>query len=355
MDTTLTATAHNSSSPVDAIVARLRPRTVGEVIDQAFRLYRRHFLVMLAIVAVGSVPATLLVALLNSYIFSTTAYSSFAASYLTTSSGSNNGLQQLLLYVPGAALVIAMLAALSGSEVSFKGAYRQLVRVLPRVLGLFALHALVWAVVYFPTVLVAATRGNFSSGTSSLALSLSLISSCLALPYLIISIRLYLILPALVAEDLGPVQAIRRSWRLTRNYWWRTWALSFVLGLLSTVITTAPQTLAVVLLESVVQPDPFVSTVIYTGLDVVFATLFVPVELLAIALYYIDQRVRKEGLDLETAITRRYPPVGEYAYVPVGYPQPWNYAPVDYEAPSPYETPRRSSRVQRVRIDRSAQ
>ncbi|HEX8600938.1 MAG TPA: DUF6159 family protein [Chloroflexia bacterium] len=354
MDSTLTSTGQ--ASPADAIVARLRPRTVGEVIDQAFRLYRRHFLVMLAIVAVGSVPATLLVAMLNSYILSTTAYSSFVASSLTTSSGSNNGLLQLLLYVPGAALVIAMLGVLSGGEASFKGAYRKLTRILPRVLGLFVLHLLVWGLVYFPTVLATATRGDFSPrGTTSLGTSLALVTSCLTLPYLIISIRLYLVLPALVAEDLGPVQAIRRSWRLTRNYWWRTWALSFVLGLLSTVITVAPQTLAVVLLESVVQPDPFVSTVIYTGLDVVFATLFVPVELLAIALYYIDQRVRKEGLDLETAITRRYPPVGAYDYAPVGYAQPSSYAPVDYEYPSSGETPRQPNRVQRVRIDRSGQ
>lgn len=354
MDTTLTSTTQGSTA--DAIVARLRPRTVGEVIDQAFRLYRRHFLVMLAIMAVGSVPATLLVAMLNSYIFSATAYSSFTASYLTSSNSSNEGLQQLLLYVPGAALVIAMLAALSGAEISFKGAYRQLVRILPRVLGLFILHLVVWAVVYLPAVLLTATRGNFSpSGTTSLTTSLALVSSCLTLPYLIVSIRLYLVLPALIAEDLGPLQAIRRSWGLTRNYWWRTWALSFVLGLLGTVISIAPQTLAVVLLESVFQPDPFVSTVIYTGLNVVFATLFVPIELLAVALYYIDQRVRKEGLDLETAITRRYPPVGAYAYAPAGYAPPSNYAPTGYGYPSSYETPRQPNRVQRVRVDRSGQ
>ncbi|MDQ3704133.1 MAG: glycerophosphoryl diester phosphodiesterase membrane domain-containing protein [Chloroflexota bacterium] len=349
MDTTLTSTTQGS--PVDAIVARLRPRTVGEVIDQAFRLYRRHFLVMLAIVAVGSVPVTLLVALLDSFVFSTNTYSS-----LTAGSSATTSLQQLLLYVPGAALVIAMLVVLTGADASFKEAYRQLLRVLPRVLGLLVLHLLVWLVVYFPTVLAATTQGDSSSReTTSLAIGLGLVSSCLGLPYLIISIRLYLVVPALIAEDLGPVQAIRRSWGLTRNYWWRTFALSIVLGLLSTVISIAPQALAAVLLESVFQPDHFVSTVIYTGLNIVFATLFVPIELLAIALYYIDQRVRKEGLDLETAITRRYPPVGAYAYVPAGYAQPSNYASTDYEYPSSYETPRQPNRVQRVRIDRSPQ
>ncbi len=337
MDATLTSTS--LQSPADAIVARLRPRTVGEVIDQAFRLYRRHFLVMLAIVAVGSVPVVLLVALLETYAFSGTVYSS-----LTTEGNATVTLQQLLLYVPGAALVMAMLTALAGTEVSFKGAYQQLLRILPRVLGLLLLHLLVWLIVYFPTVLATMSPDGFSSrGTTSLAL----LSSCLGLPYLIVSIRLYLVLPALVAEDLGPMQAIRRSWGLTRNYWWRTFALSIVLGLLSGVIAGAPQAVAVVLLESVFQPDALVSTVIYTGLNVAFATIFVPVELRAVALYSIDQRVRKEGLDLESAIMQRYPPVAAYAYAPAGY---WQY-----EAEPSAETPRQPSRVQRVRVDRSAQ
>ncbi|MDQ3927865.1 MAG: glycerophosphoryl diester phosphodiesterase membrane domain-containing protein [Chloroflexota bacterium] len=349
MDTTLTSTPQGS--PADAIVARLRPRTVGEVIAQAFRLYRRHFLVMLAIVAVGSVPATLLVSLLTSFVFSTTTYASLAGGSNATTS-----LQELLLYVPGAALVIAMLSILSGAEITFKDTYRRLVRVLPRVLGLLFLHLLVWLVVYFPTVLATATSGDFpSSRTTSLATSLALVSSCLGLPYLIISIRLYIVLPALIAEDLGPVQAIRRSWGLTRNYWWRTFALSLVLGLLSGVITGAPQAVAVVLLESVFQPDPLISTAMSIALDVMFATVFIPVQLLATALYYIDQRVRKEGLDLETAITRRYPPVAAYAYPAIAYTQPTAYPSGDYQEYSSDETPRQSGRVQRIRVDRSAQ
>jgi hypothetical protein len=310
-------------------------------------LYRRHFLVMLAIVAVGSVPATLVVVLLNSYILSGISYGGLTATSLASTSGSNNGLEQLLLYVPGAALVIAMLAALTGGEVSFKGSYRRLVRVLPRVLGLLALHLLVWLVVYLPTLLATMSRSGFSTrGTTSLASSVAILSSCLTLPYLIISIRLYIMLPALIAEDIGPVQAIRRSWNLTRNYWWRTWALSFILGLLSSVITLAPQALVVVLLESVFHPDPLVSSAVSTATDVAFASLFVPVELLAVALYYIDQRVRKEGLDLESAIARRYPPVTSYAYAPVGYAQSW-------EEPSG-ETPGQN-RVHRVRVDGQAE
>jgi hypothetical protein len=42
------------------IITRLRPRTVGEIIDGAFRLYRRNFRIFLLIVAVVCLPVRLL-------------------------------------------------------------------------------------------------------------------------------------------------------------------------------------------------------------------------------------------------------------------------------------------------------
>jgi len=44
---------------VDPIISRLRPRTVAEILDQAFRLYRKHFLTFVAIIAVVHVPLQL--------------------------------------------------------------------------------------------------------------------------------------------------------------------------------------------------------------------------------------------------------------------------------------------------------
>src|SRR5215218_4750133 len=55
----ITSTAY-PPAPLDPIISRLRPRTVVEVLDHAFRLYRRHFLTFLAIIAVVHVPLQLL-------------------------------------------------------------------------------------------------------------------------------------------------------------------------------------------------------------------------------------------------------------------------------------------------------
>src|SRR5436190_24005676 len=50
-----------NAAPVDPIISRLRPRDMAGILDQAFRLYRKHFLTFLAIIAVVHVPIQLLI------------------------------------------------------------------------------------------------------------------------------------------------------------------------------------------------------------------------------------------------------------------------------------------------------
>ena len=42
------------------VVAKLKPRSVGELLDQAIRLYRANFFKFVAVTAVVQVPMTLL-------------------------------------------------------------------------------------------------------------------------------------------------------------------------------------------------------------------------------------------------------------------------------------------------------
>src|SRR5438046_10707460 len=56
------------ATSVDPIISRLRPRSVGEILDQAFRLYRRHFLTFIAIIAVVHVPLQLAMQLATAFL-----------------------------------------------------------------------------------------------------------------------------------------------------------------------------------------------------------------------------------------------------------------------------------------------
>src|SRR5918911_3069838 len=60
--------AGNAAS-VDPIISRLRPRDMMGILDQAFRLYRRHFLTFLAIIAIVHVPIQLLIQALTISLF----------------------------------------------------------------------------------------------------------------------------------------------------------------------------------------------------------------------------------------------------------------------------------------------
>jgi hypothetical protein len=106
--------------------------------------------------------------------------------------------------------------------------------------------------------------------------------------------------PALVIENIGPVDAARRSWRLiARRFWFCILAvLLAALGssLLSSVLGGVPELLASLL------PSPFdwlASAVVSGAVAMVVTTALVSMSVLL----YLDLRIRTEGLDIELEAT----------------------------------------------------
>lgn len=297
------------------IISRLRPRTVGEIIDGAFRLYRRNFRVFLLIVAVVYLPVRLLsygadVFLLGRYTppdFSASLSGSLAASTVVSQIDTlKTYFETFLSYFGQWALTLAVTAAILDRPISFGEAYREVGRRFWAVVGLIGLQALIAFGFFLPVILTVMTA--FFGGTGA-ATSLAVLSGCLSifpLIYAIIQIRLQVILPAAANEDLSPREALSRSWELTRNYWWRTLALSLVLGILSGIVSLGPGAVLVGLAGIMFKVDFYTSLAITQGIGILTTIIYVPVEIAAIALYYFDQRVRKEGFDLDTAISQRY-------------------------------------------------
>jgi hypothetical protein len=123
--------------------------------------------------------------------------------------------------------------------------------------------------------------------------------------------------PALVLEGIGPVAALRRSWRLAwpalaRVWWVRT--LSVLIGLLVQVLLTVPfgVAAALVIVATGGDEDPgTVATVVVLVLGVLggiaAGTITAPFLAGVLALLYIDRRMRAEGLDL--VLRRRTPAI----------------------------------------------
>ncbi|MGA7730994.1 MAG: hypothetical protein WCD37_06940 [Chloroflexia bacterium] len=299
------------------ILSQFRVRTVAEVIDAAFRVYRRNFVAFLLIVVVALVPLQLLSYLTDVFVLgiydtpdfssiTTTTTSSIAARNVASQlSTLKSYLETLVEYLAQWALTAAIVSVVFGKAISLGLAYRSLGRNLGRALGLIFLQALIALAVFSPMVCAVLLLFVGGGDFTVLILPLACLSPFTTVAYLIIDVRLKLALPAAVVEQLTPRQAIRRSLGLTRNYWWRTFALVTVLGILNTVVSVGPAGVITALLGLGLR-DVFATLAITRLIGILTTAVFAPIEMGAIAFYYFDQRVRKEGFDLDTAIAERY-------------------------------------------------
>lgn len=117
----------------------------------------------------------------------------------------------------------------------------------------------------------------------------------------------------IVLEKLGIRASIRRSWSLTNGYFWRTFGVQFlvaaIVNIVSQVVTT-PVSLLYGYLVTLIDPNgsgrvdgsaiagAIISYAVLLLVSLVIGAITTVVQASAIALIYIDLRMRKEGLDL---------------------------------------------------------
>nr|WP_079032033.1 hypothetical protein [Streptomyces specialis] len=126
-------------------------------------------------------------------------------------------------------------------------------------------------------------------------------------------VRFSLAAPALMLERQGVIAALRRSVKLVRGSWWRVFGVQIlVLTLLTVVggiIEIPTSVLAGVVAgngaDSFFQGSATDLTWTYLAVagigSVISSTITLPIGAGVVALLYIDQRIRREALDLELA------------------------------------------------------
>jgi hypothetical protein len=118
---------------------------------------------------------------------------------------------------------------------------------------------------------------------------------------LLIYVRLLLSTQAIVLEGHGPLEGLKRSWRLVGQSFWRTLGivvLVFVFAYIISLIVQLPA-LAVLALTGAM----FSNITLYQTINVLVAylvmILILPLQFTIFTLLYYDLRVRKEGYDME--------------------------------------------------------
>ncbi|HSB01845.1 MAG TPA: hypothetical protein VLE49_14435 [Anaerolineales bacterium] len=275
----------------------LRPLRLGELLDRAIRLYRGNFLTFIGIIAVVYVPLTVLQTAAQALVSSSTLMgdSSAPESRLIYSSIGTLAVFILLfaqiIFVQGVAagaLTRAVADSYLGKKTSILDAYRGMGSSLLTLvgalllLGIIAIGILIWWIVV-PCI------GWFTG---------------LGMWLFVLAVILPLLPPAVVLEHQGAFDALRRTWSLARRRFWPLLGCVFILYLFSWIVVNGPALIANVLLIQLFesfgdQTMQLVLTSVIQGLvSLVFALIYLPLQLTAITLVYFDLRVRTEGFDL---------------------------------------------------------
>jgi hypothetical protein len=296
----------------------IRPLGLGDIYDGAFKIIRfspgATVGSALLVAAVAMAIPLLVTGILTSALdlsLSSIQDTGDGSTTLTTSLATNGTfLGSALLQLVGVIFVTGMIAHVSaaaavGRKLSLGQAWAATAGKRWKLVGLMAILFAATALYVTLSVLlvVLLTTTTSADAAAILAVLIAIAATC-GLVYLWGRIY-YLAVPPLMIEPIGIWAALGRSWRLTSRQFWRT----FGIALLTMIIT---QTIGSIMgipfgvvagVANVASGDGRTGLIVYllmTALATVVSSAFVtPFTSAVTTLQYIDQRMRKEGYDVE--------------------------------------------------------
>ncbi|WP_103503472.1 MULTISPECIES: hypothetical protein [Streptomyces] len=296
-------------------VIPLRPLGVGEILDGAVSTARAHWRPVLAI-ALGIAVISELISMLaiRTWFSDTSGFAALENNPDPTTAELQDALADLfsfsavvgIVQLLGSVLATAMLTivvsrAVLGRGVSVAEAWEDSRGRILRLLGLVLMVTVAAvAALLAPILLTVATGMDL----------LILLGFLIGIPLAVWTwVSLSLAAPALMLERQGVFAAMRRSWRLVTGSWWRVFGIQLLILVLVFVVSSVVQVPSSLLAS--LFSDSSTATMgldtSWTGLaiagvgSVLAAVVTLPLTAGVTALLYMDQRIRREALDLELA------------------------------------------------------
>jgi Membrane domain of glycerophosphoryl diester phosphodiesterase len=269
---------------------RLRVMPLGELLDETFKLYRRHFTVIAGVALVIILPNLILSLISGSYRANPVTYLENVAqnfnnpdelARLQAQQGAYTSSPLYLLSFPIAALLLPFsVGALYRAATSLAAGNLETIGSV--LAGTARRYFAMWGIVILGVLV----------GIGAIAI--------VTIPVVIwVLIRWSVAIPALFAEGIGPVKALGRSWNLVRDNWWRTLGILIIVGIMVSLIQTALQTLFGGVAAVVPGLNGDLRAGVVTTVTTLVDALVGAIQPIAITMLYLDLRVRKEGLDLD--------------------------------------------------------
>ncbi|MEU3949224.1 hypothetical protein [Streptomyces sp. NPDC029526] len=301
----------------------LRPLGVGEILDGAVSTMRTYWRTVLGISLTVAVLTEVVAVLLQGFVLDESSVAvledeSATLDELTSALGDALLTSGVLFVVTllGTVAATALLTtvtsrAVLGRPVTIGEAWRdarpQVVKLLGLMLLLMLITAAVVTVGALPSLLVSLAGG----GGGAVALTvLGLLAAAVVAVWLMV--RFSLASAVLMLEKQGVLKALTRSAKLVRGAWWRV----FGIQLLAMIIASIVASIIVIPFTAVASAfgeggvNGFLegsggfgwTFLVITGIgSVIGSTITFPITAGVTVLLYVDQRIRREALDLELA------------------------------------------------------
>ena len=262
---------------------RLRPLEIGDLLDETFRMYRRHFVLFAGLSVICAIPTAAVTGFTLYTLFNT-----------VLKPGSRVVIEPtILIWYAGFLLVTLALVPFQYGAVTYAACESALGRP-----------------VTLSGVLQGVVRRYFPLLGYMLLISLMFIAFCLLPLWIWIWVGWCVVMPVMFIENVGLIEAMGRSWRLVQGRWWRTLLVLFLMFVVYYVVSLALRAflaLGQALLQLVL--SQLVIVWISAATSAIVDSLVYPLIQIAIVLIYFDLRVRKEGLDLFQQAQRISPPL----------------------------------------------
>ena len=283
--------------------AELRPSSLGEILDRTAQMYRSHFLLYFGIASV-SYAAVLVLSLLTDLAMYTHVHAGAVRrpDRITVTAGFSIALFSTLpIAIAMAAVVYAVARNYLGHTCTIREAYANIGRRWYRyILILLAIDTYAMLPIVVLGIVIAAAAVLLPGMARSLVIALAVIMVFAAI--LVACwwlLRWALSIPASLMEDLKVHRALKRSSVLTQGCLGRIFVMLLLVVAVMMVIQYAIQIPMFILLWKS-KGHPTLATQILASFGTFLGGSFVlPIYSIALTLFYYDQRIRKEGYDVE--------------------------------------------------------
>ncbi|WP_328307365.1 glycerophosphoryl diester phosphodiesterase membrane domain-containing protein [Actinomycetospora sp. NBC_00405] len=296
-------------------IVPLRPLGLGEVLDGALGYIRAHPRVVLGASAVVAVISQIVQVVLQLVVTSSAeglggSPDLAQVTGLVAGAGVTGFVGAIITLVATAVLTGVLMVVISrsvlGAPVDPGEVWRAARPRVPGVLGVVVLVALIalgiLVVGAVPGLLLLAVDGVLGG----VVIGIGVLAAIVVVVWL--SVSWSLATPAYVLEGVGVTEALRRSWFLVTGRFWPVFGIQLLGGIIATVIAAVIalpfQFIGTALGVATANGDPAAITslpvLLISAIGAIIATtLTTPFQAGVSGLLYVDQRMRREGFDIE--------------------------------------------------------